>query len=449
MKRSITLLLGLLLGIGSLSAQETELNPLDTLTSHVAGIRQELDVLKRLKLSGYVQAQFQVADSAGESSFEGGNFPSGVDKRFQIRRGRIKAQYDGVPNDKGWSTTQVVIQFDLSERGLRLMDGYIKITDPYTGWFSLTTGLQNRPFGYEVIYSSSLRESPERGRMSQLIFPNERDLGAMLTIQGPKLSNWNWLKLEAGLFNGTGAPNPNLDVTDFDKKKDFIGHITFARTNTAETFKYSGGISYYNGGYRIDTLMYAMSTDSLGVKGFRQSNAMTDIPTALVNRDFTHREYYGADLQLSLVWKAGITVLRGEYIQGDQPGLGSDTKSPNTNSPVLKPIYNRAFNGAYFYLCQGIGHTPFSAVIKYDWYDPNTDVKGDEIGKATANGLKATNATDLRFDTWGFGAAWRMDANTRISAYFDLVKNETSKNLNLYTVDQHDNVFTLRVQTRF
>ena len=68
-------------------------------------------------------------------------------------------------------------------------------------------------------------------------------------------------------------------------------------------------------------------------------------------------------------------------------------------------------------------------------------MKGDEIGKAMANGLKATNATDLRFDTWGFGAAWRMDANTRISAYFDLVKNETSKNLNLYTVDQHDNVF--------
>ena len=85
------------------------------------------------------------------------------------------------------------------------MDGYIKITIP------IPVGSHSPPDCKTAIRLRSdlffpLRESPERGRMSQLIFPNERDLGAMLTIQGPKLSNWNWLKLEAGLFNGTGAP---------------------------------------------------------------------------------------------------------------------------------------------------------------------------------------------------------------------------------------------------
>jgi hypothetical protein len=449
MKRSFTLLFGLLIGLSSLSAQEPELNPMDTLTSHVAGIRQELDVLKRVKVGGYIQAQFQIADSAGAPSFEGGNFASGVDKRFSIRRGRIKAQYDHPANERGISTSQVVLQLDMTERGVRLMDGYVRFTDPIIGWFSLTTGLQNRPFGYEVILSSSLRESPERGRMSQILFPNERDMGMMLTVQAPKTSRWNWLKMEAGFFNGMSSPNVNVDASDFDKKKDFIGHLVFARSNEAETFKYSGGISYYNGGYRLDTLEYGMSTDSVGVRGFRQLNTMSDVPISLTRRGFTHREYYGADLQLSFDWKGGITVLRGEYIAGDQPGISSDTRSPIANTPINKPTYNRPFNGAYFYLCQSIGHSPLSAVIKYDWYDPNTDVKGDELGKSVANGLKATNATDVRYDTWGFGLAWRMDENTRVTAYYDQVKNETSQNLSTFTVDQHDNVFTLRVQTRF
>ena len=55
-------------------------SPLDTLTSHVAGIRQELDVLKRLKISGYMQAQFQLTDSGGSKGYAGGDFPSGVDR---------------------------------------------------------------------------------------------------------------------------------------------------------------------------------------------------------------------------------------------------------------------------------------------------------------------------------------------------------------------------------
>lgn len=422
---------------------------MDTLTSHVAGIRQELDVLKRVKITGYIQAQFQIADSAGTNTFEGGNFAPGIDKRFQIRRGRIRALYDHPVNARGISTSQLFLQFDLSERGLRLMDGYARFTDPFIGWFSITTGLQNRPFGYEIILSSANRETPERGRMSQILFPNERDLGAMLTIQAPKTSRWHWFKFEGGFFNGMSAPNVGLDVSDFDKKKDFIGHVVIVRSNASETFKYSGGFSYYNGGYRLDTLQLQMSTDSLGVKGFRQINTMADVPASLTRRSFTHREYFGADLQLSYDWKGGITVLRGEYIQGDQPGISSDTRSPIANTPVLKPVYNRSFNGAYFYLCQSIGHTPFSIVVKYDWYDPNTTVKGDEVGKSVTNGLKATNATDIRYDTWGFGGAWRIDENTRISAYYDQVRNEKSNNLSLYTRDLSDNVFTLRVQSRF
>ena len=78
MKRKLTSLLIALSALFMMKAQaqETQENPLDTLTRSVAAIRSELDVLKRIKLSGYVQSQFQVADSAGISSFAGGDFPA-------------------------------------------------------------------------------------------------------------------------------------------------------------------------------------------------------------------------------------------------------------------------------------------------------------------------------------------------------------------------------------
>ena len=87
-------------------------------------------------------------------------------------------------------------------------------------------------------------------------------------------------------------------------------------------------------------------------------------------------------------------------------------------------------------------------MVKYDWYDPNTDVKGDEIGKAISGG-KPTTDGDIKYTTIGLGLAYRWDANLKITAYYDMVENETSANLGGYTNDLLDNVFTLRAQVKF
>ena len=456
MKQKLTKIIFLvanLIATGSF-AQDAEVNPLDTLTNHVAVIRSELDVLKRIKLSGYIQTQFQYGDSTGAAAYNGGAFGAGNDKRFMIRRGRLKAQYDAPVNDKGISTSQYVLQFDVTEKGLAIKDAYGKFTDPWSGWFSVTAGMQNRPFGYEIVYSSSLRESPERGRMSQLIFPGERDLGAMLSIQGPKTSNWNWLKLDAGWFNGNGAPGVGVDVSDFDKKKDFIAHLGMNRTTKSEKIKYGLGFSYYAGGYRIDTVnVYKFGVDSNGVKGYVIDTKKDDVKSVNINtRNFTERLYYGADFQLSIDWAAGLTTLRAEYIQGDQPsgsGNTGSTKSINSNLPVTTDIYKRKFNGAYFYFLQNIAQTRFQAIVKYDWYDPNTEIEGDAIGKSVTSNAIKTNSTDLKYTTVGLGLAYRWDANVKLTAYYDLVTNETSNSLSGYTKDLKDNVFTLRMQVKF
>jgi len=446
MKKIVPFLLLMCSGLMSFS-QDHEENPMDTLTRNVAAINSKLDVLQRLKISGYIQTQFQAADSAGQSSFAGGDFKSGQDKRFAVRRGRVKFTYTSPADERGVSTSQYVLQFDVTEKGMAIKDAYIVLTDKWSGWVQLKGGMFDRPFGYEIGYSSSMRESPERGRMSQIIFPGERDLGASIAIQGPKMSNWNWIRLEGGLFNGIGAPSAGADASDYDKKKDFIGRLSVNRSSASEKVRYGIGASVYQGGFRVDNdTIYSIATDSDGHTGYKVENGN-------FKGKYADRQYLGADAQLSLAWNAGITTLRAEYIQGEQTGTSSSVNSPR--AVVTSNVYKRNFNGAYIYLVQGLGNSPFQAVIKYDWFDPNTDIEGDDIGKPVASGFKSTGTSDLRYDTWGFGLAYRWDANAKISAYYDMVSNETSVNIAdasgkpSYRKDLKDNVFTLRLQIKF
>src|ERR1051325_7887158 len=270
----------------SLTALHAQENPMDTLAQSVLKTQAKVDALSRVKLSGYIQGQYQVADSVGIPSFAGGNFSPNVDNRFMLRRARLKATYDG-----SWS--QYVFQIDVSEKGFSIKDLYAKMTEQWMKTVSLTVGMQNRPFGYEIGYSSSLRESPERGRMSQIIFPGERDLGAMITIQRPKGKPLDFLKIEAGMFNGTGAPGAGASASDFDWKKDFIGRIRIDKTTKNEKMSYGLGASYYNGGWRNGTSsVWNMETDSAGLMAFRKTK------DTLQYGQISARNYIGFEGQL-------------------------------------------------------------------------------------------------------------------------------------------------------
>jgi len=411
----------------NVKSQEVEQNPIDTLTTTVQKLQSDFSILKKLKLSGYVQAQFQTSDSMGASSFAGGNFPTNSDKRFMVRRGRLKATYDN-------GLSLFVLQFDVTEKGMGIKDAYIKIKEPWMNAVSLTTGIFDRPFGFEISYSSSSRETPERTRLFQTIFPGERDLGTKITIQAPKTSKWNFLKIEGGLFNGTGGT-----ASDFDYKKDFIGNIGINKTTKNEKINYAVRASYYNGGYRQPTkyIYNGFETLTNGNLGYSVDSTSTN------KGKIAKREYMGADAQINIDFPFGLTSLRGEFIQGTQPGTASTSASPSA-APTTD-TYIRKFNGAYFYFLQNIVQTKYQFVLKYDWYDPNTNVSGDEIGKS---GSKLNN-NDLKYTTIGIGWVYRWDTNVKITAYYDFVKNETSKNLAGYAKDLKDNVFTLRIQYKF
>lgn len=418
----------LLLVNTKLSAQEAPENPLDTLARSLQNMADDLNKLKRLKITGYLQPQYQYIDSAGAPSFAGGDFVNGTSKyysRIMMRRGRFKFTYD-------YQNVRLMINTDVTEKGLFMRETYIKVTDKWLKMFSLTAGLLQDQFGFELTQSSSERETPERARYNQTLFPTERDLGIFGTLEFPKSSALNGLKLDVAVMNGSAGV-----ASEFDSHKDFSGRLQYKKTAKNEKVEFAVGASYYYGGYRTGSVKdYNSNTLANGDQGFEFAP-----DTANYNR-VAHRIYMGADAQVSVDWKVGITTLRAEYIMGEQPGTDKSTRSIGT-APTSS-IYHRSFDGAYFYLIQNIGQSKFQVVAKYDWYDPNVKISGTEIGKSGTN----TKIGDIRFDTYGFGVTYRMNTYVKLIAYYDIVKNESTL-ISGYGKDITDNVMTVRMQFKF
>ena len=184
---AVVLVAGLL--PGSALAQQEEPTTADQL-EEVKGVLEGLnesfteyrgyvDALRKIKISGYLQTQFRNTDVINApwtiGNFSGGAFPANTKNLFQVRRGRLKFNYDNV-------LTQFVIQADLINTGVSIKDAYLAVTDPWLRTFGIQAGVFDRPFGYEISLSSSNRETPERSRLFQTLFPGERDLGAKIIV---------------------------------------------------------------------------------------------------------------------------------------------------------------------------------------------------------------------------------------------------------------------------
>jgi predicted porin len=147
-------------------------------------------------------------------------------------------------------------------------------------------------------------------------------------------------------------------------------------------------------------------------------------------------------MQLKWKHKYGATELRAEYWRGTQTASANTSETPPTL--LQDPYYIRRFDGAFVYLLQNIINKKHQIGFKYDWYDPNTEVKEEEIGKDANN----INATNIKYTTYSVGYNYSINENVRLMLWYDYVKNEKTS-LAGYTSDLKDNVFTARLQFRF
>lgn len=380
-----------------------------------------------IAITGYLQTQYQRAQSAGINSFSGGNFDKNSQDRFMIRRGRLKI-------DRTDKYSSVVFQIDATQNGVQLMDAFIQLHHPDAKDLLFTAGLFNRPFGYSIVYSSGYRDFPERARVFQTLMPRERDLGAMASYRPKKI--FKFLTAELAVINGSGH-----SARDYDSKKDIVGNLGFKFDSLAnKKFHIGFGGSIYNGSVRNDTESYYTNTDGGFFKNTSAENTGRNLK----------RDYYGANVQLQYDNSFGATSLKAEYIAGTQPGVASSAgisgpvASTSFASQPLTDLYLRSFSGCYVWLSQKIAKTKLTAIIGYDMYDPNTKVKEQEIGIANSN----TTAGDIKFSTLGYGLTYLINPRIKLTLYNEHVVNDPTQ-LPQYSDDIKDDVFTARLQYRW
>jgi hypothetical protein len=421
-----------------------------------------------LSFTGYIQTQFQYADTAGATNFNGGNFQPSSNNRFYLRRARIRADYEK-RNKDGYLKSYFVVQFDGTDRGVNARDMFGRLYENKYHNFILTMGLFNRPFGNELQYSSALRESPERGRMSQILMTVERDFGAMVSFAPQDANNkWRFLNVDLGIFNGQGltsAGTGNLAssvIGEFDQYKDIIARISLKKLplNKAKTILLSAGISHLNGGWRGGSAYrFTNHTDTAGKQVFS-----SEFNTTFINGK-TPRIYTGADFQLVFNRKHGSFELRAETIFGIQSAAysnGNGSNSGSTVTPGIAPtktigtktypdsISVRNFSGAYFYALYKF-FDKHQVFVKYDWYDPNTKVAGLDISSA-----RGFSKADIRFNTIGLGYIYYFNDNVKLVLYAENPMNEKTKIIDKqsdrvinYGKDIKDRTYTVRLQFRF
>jgi hypothetical protein len=144
----------------------------------------------------------------------------------------------------------------------------------------------------------------------------------------------------------------------------------------------------------------------------------------------------------------GGASLRGEYIAGTQPGTSSSNSFYNPSS-ANTPLYVRKFAGWYVNYIQNIG-LKNQFILKYDVLDPNTDVKGSDIGQPSTN----LTTADIKYSTLGIGWIYHWDSNVKFVLYYDWITNEkvnsgATGSLASFKDDIKDNVLTLRMQYKF
>jgi len=430
----------------SLAQADSSSSPgLEELKGQVEGMNESLtemrgilDALKKIKVSGYLQPQFRYTNVINQpyaiGNFSGGTFPADTKNLFQVRRGRFKLTYDN-------TLTQAVFEIDIIPTGVSMRDAYLSLVEPWTQSFGLQMGAFYAPFGYEVSFSSGVRESPELSRVVQVLFPGEREIGAKLFF-APQLGKLAFLRVDLGIFNGAGT-----NANEFDNFKNIIGRVGVQIPLPEESpLAIDLGVSGHFGNVRSNSKdINRDGTPAAGINGFVKNTDTANVGKGVVRR------YFGADAQLYYdVPSIGGMIVRFEFIGGRQPGISSSSTSPG--AAPASALYERKFAGWYINLVQNIGNKE-QIVLKYDVYDPNTNVTASDFTPTA--GL---SATDIKYTTFGIGFVHHWDDNIKFVVYQEFIRNEeldaskipvSATALFPYTQDVRDNVFTFRVQYRF
>lgn len=380
---------------------------LDGVSENLNTMNSDVSILKGLKVSGYLQARYEYIDT-----ILGGTAPNS-NSNIYIRRGRIKFTF------QPGASSKYVIYFDASKNTVTLKEAYVELYRRIQrNNFTLTVGQQNWPFGYEIEYSSSKRDFPERSAAENVLFKGERDRGVNLTWALPK-----YLQFNLGVFQGAGLDDATFTWFDPTKQKDIILRAK-AKLGMVDV-----GVSGYFGKKAIagSAAVAATTTwfDANGDSVMQKNEIKTTAAKAAVAAAEYDKRRYGIDAQVYFdVLPVGGSAVRTEFYYGDDYNSSANDKMASGK-------------GFYLWLSQTLGKK-FAAAARYDFWDPN--VHGDYTDKSPKKKDDATGTMSLAIHYF-----W--DSWVRVTAAYDiprLLKDGSLTSRSPY--DPKDNRFTLQFQ---
>lgn len=376
---------------------------LDGFSEQIGAMQADLDRLKKLKFSGYVQARIEFGEASsdsvrvtGASATSAGTFASPNVSRFFIRRGRLKLAYESSP------LSRAVVYFDGgTDRTVRLLEGYVTLLDPWTPLHDhqLTMGQFGVPFGYEIERSSSVRELPERSRAENVLFAGERDRGVRLD------SRWTLnFSTSFALLNGAGINSTDFPTTDPTRAKDFVGRARWSQgTWDVAASCYLGHQTTPLTGDDLETDKTRFGLDAQVYYTAPRLGGGSLRAEAFAGQDVN------ADSLKVLVGAAGGARL---LVPGRDPGhLATNVR------------------GGYVMLVQNVGERA-QVAVRYDGWDPDTNVGHDGYGRFSA----------------GVNAFY--DGFTRVTLAYDAISTDVATGAGQYR-DPNDNLWTLQLQHKF
>ncbi len=372
--------------------------------------------LKKIKLSGYFQFEWLKTEDGskglGLDAYD--STAKSILSQFRLRRGRVKLVYAG-------DIAQFTIQGDFTNAGFALKDLYMDISEPWLYYFSIRAGLFNRP-NYEVEYSSSQRESMERSAVIRALYPNERDLGAMITVNPEEM-----FVLQLAAFNNTTTGPISQRIPNFrDEPVYYMARLTKSFSLPDEGIGIDIG-AHARIGNIVSNSEYVIESEQNKV----------DSANKIKKGDKISKTWFGGELQFYWDILGGMKII-GEYIQGST----TDDMKLVAKAATAPAVRKRDFMGYYIMLVKSITED-FQIAVKYDSYDPNTAIDDKDI----------TSTSDLTRSTLGFGLHNYSIPNVRLSIWYDMIMTQTSdnivKNLKLLENDPSDNLLTVRFQYKF
>jgi hypothetical protein len=248
-----------------------------------------------------------------------------------------------------------------------------------------------------------------------------------------------------------------VENRDFDNYKDIMARVFY--NFTLGNF---GGLDVGAHGYFGSLKSYTTAT--LG------SDYTTVEATGF--GDPVKRNWFGGEFQLFADVLGGMS-LKGEYISGYNATIGYAPVPAEGTKPAVPGVANfqNNFTGYFVYFIKNIGKKNQFA-FRYDYYDPNTDLTGEEIGitkytptDPTMFKSRTSGKNDLAYTTYSFAFHHYFDEHIRISLAYDIVQNETVGTAGKVTDTYQDaygksvvydynnvinnNVLTLRLQAKF